>query len=91
MPRRAEQQDNPYRQEHQNLIASVQAGNPINEAQAVAESTLTGIMGREAVYSGQEVTWEAAMQSTMRLGPDKYEFGPCATPPVALPGLYKFS
>ncbi len=73
------------------MIASIQAGNPINEAQTVAESTMTGIMGREAVYSGQEITWEAAMQSTMRLGPAKYEFGPYPTPPVALPGIYTFS
>jgi hypothetical protein len=56
----------------------------------VAESTLTGIMGREAVYSGQAVTWEAAMESTLRLGPEKYEFGPYPTPPVAFPGKYEF-
>ncbi len=91
MPRREEQEDHPYQQEHLNLIASIQAGNPINEAQTVAESTLTGIMGREAVYSGQEITWEAAMQSTMRLGPDEYKFGPYPTPTVALPGIYQFS
>jgi len=83
--------DSPYHQEHLNLIASIQAGKPINEAQAVAESTLTGIMGREAAYSGQEITWEAALQSTMRLGPENYEFGPYPTPPVAMPGLYVFS
>ena len=91
MPRREEREDDPYQQEHLNLIASIQAGNPINKAQTVAESTLTGIMGREAVYSGQEITWEAAMQSTMRLGPDEYKFGPYPTPTVALPGIYQFS
>ncbi|MHB8955055.1 MAG: Gfo/Idh/MocA family protein [Pirellulaceae bacterium] len=91
MPRREERQDHPYQQAHLNLIASIQAGNPINEAQAVAESTMTGIMGREAVYSGQEVTWEAAMESTLRLGPDEYTFGPYPTPPVALPGIYRFT
>lgn len=46
----------PYRLTHEHLIASVIAGTPINEAQAFAESTLTGIMGREAVYSGRPVT-----------------------------------
>lgn len=91
LSRRDEREDNPYDQEHLNLIASIQAGNPINEAQAIAESTLTGIMGREACYSGQEITWEAAMQSTMRLGPDKYEFGPYAIPDVAMPGTYRFA
>ena len=88
LPRDDKKLDDPYPQEHLNLIASIQAGNPINEAQAVAESTLTGIMGREAAYSGQEITWEDAMQSTMRLGPDKYEFGPYPIPDVAMPGTY---
>ncbi len=91
VPQETTRQDRPYEQEHLNLIASIQAGNPINEAQAVAESTLTGIMGREAVYSGQAITWDAAMQSTMRLGPDTYEFGPYPTPDVARPGIYQFS
>lgn len=82
---------NHYQQEHLNLITSIQAGQPINEAQTVAESTLTGIMGREAVYSGQEITWDDAMASNMRLGPEKYELGPYPTPAVAMPGNYRFS
>jgi predicted dehydrogenase len=82
---------NPYHQEHEDLIASIRAGNPINEAQAVAESTMTGILGREAAYSGKELTWEAAMKSETRLGPDKYELGPCPIPPVAMPGQYQLS
>jgi predicted dehydrogenase len=84
-----EREQSPYRQEHEDLIASIRAGDPINEAQAVAESTMTGILGREAVYSGQAVTWDAAMQSTTKLGPSEYQFGPYPTPPVAMPGSYK--
>ncbi len=79
----------PYRLEHEHLIASIGSGNPINEAQAVAESTMTGIMGREAVYSGRELTWDDAINATRRLGPKKYEFGDYPTPPVAMPGQYK--
>ncbi len=82
---------NPYQQEHEDLIASIRNGKPINEAQAVAEGTLTGIMGREAVYSGREVTWEDAMASTMRLGPEQYKFGPYPIPPIRMPGTYRFS
>jgi predicted dehydrogenase len=81
----------PYRKEHENLIASIRAGEPINEAQSIAESTMTGIIGREAVYSGQEIQWDKAMQSTKRLGPEKYEFGPYPTPPIARPGTYRFT
>jgi hypothetical protein len=77
--------------EHENLIASIRAGQPINEAQNIAESTMTAIIGREAVYSGQEVAWDRAMQSETRLGPDKYEFGDYAVAPIARPGSYRFS
>jgi predicted dehydrogenase len=82
---------NPYHQEHEDLIASVRAGNPINEAQAVAESTMTGIIGREAVYSGKAVEWDTAMKSTTRLGPPEYQLGPYPTPKVPMPGVYKFT
>lgn len=81
----------PYQLEHEHLVASIRAGEPINEAQAVAESTLTGIIGREAVYSGQAISWDEAMASDTRLGPEKYEFGPYPIPEVAMPGLYRFS
>lgn len=82
---------NPYEQEHRNLIESIRAGKPINEAQSVAESTLTAILGREAAYSGQAVSWDQAMKSETRLGPNTYEFGPYAVPPVPHPGTYKFT
>jgi predicted dehydrogenase len=84
-------QGNPYRLSHENLIASVLAGSPINEAQAVAESTLTGIMGREAAYSGRPVTWEQVMKSETRLGPAAYEMSAAfPIPPVHMPGQYRF-
>ncbi len=82
---------NPYHQEHEDLIQSIRAGNPINEAQTIAESTMTGILGREAVYSGQAIEWDAAMQSSTRLGPPEYELGPFPIPPIAMPGQYQFS
>jgi len=86
-----EKSPNPYRQEHEDLVASIRAGNPINEARAVAESTMTGIIGREAVYSGRTITWDAAMTSETRLGPERYELGPYPIPDVAMPGIYRFS
>jgi hypothetical protein len=82
---------NAYEQEHANLIASIRAGQPLNEAQAVAESTLTGIMGRESAYTGKTIEWEPALNSTMRLGPEKYEFGKLPFPKVPNPGQYKFA
>jgi predicted dehydrogenase len=83
-------QPNPYEQEHLDLINSIRAGQPINEAKNIAESTLMGIMGRESAYSGQSLEWEKALNSPTRLGPEKYEFGALPFPPVALPGKYRF-
>ncbi|MCK6476807.1 MAG: Gfo/Idh/MocA family oxidoreductase [Phycisphaerales bacterium] len=84
-------QANPYRQEHVDLIQSIEAGKPLNEAKRTAESTLTAIMGRMAAYTGQEVTWEfVTKQSQLKLGPAKYELG-AAIPvdEVAMPGRTK--
>ncbi len=80
---------NPYQQEHQDLIASILEGKPINEAKAIAESTMTGVLGREAAYSGQAVAWADAIASERRLGPAEYAFGTYPTPPVAMPGEYR--
>jgi len=83
--------NNPYHQEHQDLINSIRSGRPINEARQLAESTLTAIMGREATYSGQSIEWEDAMNSTQNLRPPTYEFGPLPVREVPMPGKYKFS
>lgn len=83
------QEVNPYQQEHEDLVASIRQGRPVNEAQAVAESTMTAIIGREAAYSGKAVAWDEAINWTTRLGPEKYELGPYPVPPVAMPGRYR--
>jgi predicted dehydrogenase len=83
-----EQDVNPYQQEHQDLIASIRAGAPLNEAKAIAESTLTAIMGRESAYSGRSVEWDELLNSNTKLGPPKYEFGSLPFPEVAIPGKY---
>jgi hypothetical protein len=82
---------NPYQQEHQDLIASIRAGKPLNEAKAVAESTLTGIMGRESAYTGRSIEWDEMLSSNSRLGPEKYEMGSLPFPAVAIPGQYKMT
>jgi predicted dehydrogenase len=77
---------NPYVQEHADLIQAIRKGEYINEAQNVAESTMTAIMGRMAEYSGKEITWDEALNSEESLALDKYEFGPIKLRPVAIPG-----
>jgi len=82
--------NNPYQVEHNELIQSIRNGEPINEAQQVAESTLTAIMGREAVYSGQEITWETVMNADQDFSLEHYEFGDLPVAPVPMPGKYRF-
>lgn len=78
---------NPYEQEHVDLIASIRKdGVYLNEAKRVAESTLTAIMGRMSAYTGKQVTWDQAMNSSLDLSPSKYEFGDLSINPVPTPG-----
>ena len=81
-----------YQVEHNEFFASIRAGNPINDGDRMATSTLTAIMGRMAAYTGQEITWEMAMDSKERLVPEKFDFNmPLPVPPVAMPGITAFS
>ncbi len=45
------------------------------------KSTLMAIMGRMATYTGQETTWEQAMNSQEELSPDRYDWEPNHVPP----------
>jgi predicted dehydrogenase len=81
-----EKDNEPYVQEHIDLIACIRAGKPINELKTVAESTLTAIMGRMSAYTGKIITWDQALRSDENLVPSKLEWGPVPVPPVAVPG-----
>jgi myo-inositol 2-dehydrogenase/D-chiro-inositol 1-dehydrogenase len=78
-----------YVQEHTDLVASLRAGNPLNELKQVAESTLAAIMGREAAYTGQEVAWDEALNAKQDILPSPIAFAPLAVPPVPMPGRTK--
>lgn len=76
-----------YVREHEDLIKSIEDGNPANEGKQAAETTLSGIMGRMAAYTGKTVTWEQAMNSTLDLWPKtELTFGDMPFPEVAIPG-----
>lgn len=82
--------NNMYQTEHDELFASIRAGEPMNDGEWMAHSTMMAILGRMAAYTGQAVTWEQAMNSQEDLTPAKYEWGAIPTPAVALPGKTKF-
>jgi myo-inositol 2-dehydrogenase/D-chiro-inositol 1-dehydrogenase len=57
VPEFEEKANNPYVQEHCDLIKSIREGKPLNEASHLAEATLVAIMGRISAYTGQVVRW----------------------------------
>jgi len=51
-------------QEHVDMIRSVIAGKPLNDAKSIAESTLVAIMGRMSAYTGELVRWNDVATNT---------------------------
>jgi len=56
----------PYVQEHVDLLKGILENKPLNEAEQVATSTLTGIMGRISAYTGQLVRWKDLTDETSK-------------------------
>ena len=75
-----------YDVEHVHLFEAIRNGNTINNGEYMSYSTLMALMGRDASYTGQEITSEALLNSDVKLGPEKYEWGDIETPGVAMPG-----
>ncbi|MBR4381234.1 MAG: Gfo/Idh/MocA family oxidoreductase [Bacteroidaceae bacterium] len=87
------QQTNPYVLEHVDWVNHIRKGEAHDEAEETATSTLAGVMGRQAAYTGQTISWDdisgsdldyLSMIPEMKLGPlplDKFT--------VAVPGSAK--
>ena len=76
----------PFVQEHIDFVTSIRAGQPINELEATAISTMVAIMGRVSAYTGNETTYEEMMNSDLKLGPSIFVMGAVDIPkdvPVA--------
>ncbi len=78
-------------QEHADLIAAIRNDEPINEALQIADSTLTGVLGRESAYTGQEVTWDELLSAQMDLMPQEMAFTDLPYVPVPRPGTTKLN
>src|SRR5579884_50100 len=80
-----------YQREHDVLFASIRHAQPINDGKRMATSTMLAMMGRMAAYTGQQLTWEQAMNSQERLFPEHLDWnGTHEVPPRAEPGKTKF-
>jgi len=86
-----------YQQEHADLLRSIVAEKPLNEAQNVAEATLAAIMGRISTYTGQLIKWDDLVKNeksdwyglTCTPTAEDFEKGEVKAPPddvVAIPG-----
>lgn len=86
---------NAYQQEHKELFEAIAKNEyKFDNAEYGAYSTLTGIIGRIACYTGKVIKWDKALTSTIDLSPATYAWDamPKITPnqngeyTVAIPG-----
>lgn len=87
-----------YDVEHAELFAAIRAGKPINNGDYMFTSTMLAILAQMVCYTGQELTWERALESTLSFNLPEYRFDaqppvvprPDGTYPTAMPGLTPF-
>ncbi|NLE57968.1 MAG: gfo/Idh/MocA family oxidoreductase, partial [Planctomycetes bacterium] len=73
---------NQYQIEHDRLFESIRHNKPYNETKRCAYAALTGILGRMAAESGQEITWEQALASNLVLAPGLESYTMDSAPPI---------
>ncbi|PIE24433.1 MAG: oxidoreductase [Planctomycetota bacterium] len=83
-------QGNMYQLEHDALFRAIRAGEPINNGDYMAKSTLMAILGRQAAYTGQSIGWEQMLNSEESLAPEKYDWVDVAAPALPMPGHTRF-
>jgi predicted dehydrogenase len=84
-------------QEMIDWVQSARSGNPLNEAQQIAEATAVAVMGRYAAYTGEFIRLRDLMDNAksphysyqVKVQPEHFETGSVVMPPenvVAVPG-----
>jgi len=91
--------NNPYQAEQQALFDSIRQGKPINSDHYMNRSTMIGVLGQIACYTGKATTWEEAYSSNLQFGPPPEESTFDTPPPsvadesgnypLPLPGITK--
>ena len=85
------QRNDMYQAEHDTLFASIRQHKPVNDGVWMATSTMMSLLGRMSAYTGQQLTWDQAMNSQEQIFPDKLEWsGNLSVAPMPLPGRTKF-
>lgn len=60
---------NAYQEEWDLLMAAIREDKPYNEAERCAKASMVGILGRMAIESGKQITWDDALASNVELAP----------------------
>ncbi|MCC6235250.1 MAG: Gfo/Idh/MocA family oxidoreductase [Verrucomicrobiales bacterium] len=60
---------NAYQEEWDRFIKAIRENLPYNETDRCARAAMVGVLGRLAVESGKEVTWDEALASEVELAP----------------------
>ena len=94
-----EEKFSPWDAEWNVLLESIRQDKPQNEVERAVNSNFADLMGRAAVHSGREITWEEMTNSKFQLYPGKiddlnYDSEPPVKPdadgfyPVPVPGVW---
>jgi predicted dehydrogenase len=77
---------------HNEFFAALRKGEIVNSGEYMANSTMLGLLGREAAHTGNRITWEDMWAARQDMAPDTLAMGdsfPIA--PVPVPGIYQFA
>ncbi len=94
-----EKENNPYQTEHDELFEVIAKGEyKFADAENAAKTTMTGILGRMATYSGELIKFDKAIDSGLSIAPTVFDWNaqPPVVPdkegwyPIAIPGVTKF-
>lgn len=85
-------EQNMYQSCHNEFFAALRRGEIINKGEYMANSTMLGLLGREAAHTGQRIKWDDLWKADQDEAPDDLKMSdsfPIA--PVPKPGTYKLS
>ncbi|MDR1385832.1 MAG: gfo/Idh/MocA family oxidoreductase, partial [Planctomycetaceae bacterium] len=74
--------ENPFQVEHDVLFDAIRNDKKHNDIERCAQVSMTAILGRMAVFSGQNITWDEALGSDIKLCPNLDELTFDSEPPV---------
>jgi predicted dehydrogenase len=85
-------EQNMYQVCHNEFFAALRKGEIINTGEYMANSTMLGLLGREAAHTGQRVTWDQMWAASQDHAPDTLKMSDSfAVAPVPVPGVHKLA